>query len=79
MIYAEDINSIRKDVEKMIGVKLKIKVNGGRLKTSINNGVVLAAYPSIFTFKVEDEGRDNKIISFTYADIISSNITFIKI
>lgn len=43
---------IRKDVEDCIGKKVILKANKGRKKTTVREGIIESAYPSIFVVKI---------------------------
>ena len=72
-IYSE-LEQIKKRVELLKGINVLIKVNEGRNKIIDYVGKVESVYPSVFTFKTEDEN----IKTFPYADVLTKNIKFFK-
>ncbi len=63
------LEKIKKEINDMIGKKVLAKVNVGRNKHEYIEGVLLNAYPYLFTIKT-----DNEIKSFSYSDILIKNI-----
>ena len=55
------------DVRLLTGLKVKLKVNRGRNKIELIEGILENAYPNIFTVRKEN----GEINSFSYADVIS--------
>ena len=53
-----------------------IQLDRGRNKVDIQEGVILNAYPSVFTILINDEGDGNppQLLSFSYTDIITRDI-----
>lgn len=53
-----------------------IQLDRGRNKVDIQEGVILDAYPSVFTILVSDVNEDNppQLLSFSYTDIITRDI-----
>ena len=55
------------DVRLLTGLKVKLKVNRGRNKIELIEGILENAYPNIFTVRKEN----GEINSFSYPDVIS--------
>lgn len=70
----KNLSETRKRVELLKGINVLIKVNEGRNKIIDYVGKVESVYPSVFTFKTEDEN----IKTFPYADVLTKNIKFFK-
>lgn len=67
------IETTKEKVVDSVGIKVKLKVNRGRNKIELIEGIVENAYPNIFTIR-----KDNGALStFSYADIISKNVKFV--
>ena len=64
-----NVDIIKNEIEKKVGSKVKIKVNGLRNKTNTYIGVISDTYPYIFTANIDG---DNK--SFSYADVITGDV-----
>lgn len=69
------ISKVRASVHQQCGNRVKIQLDRGRNKVDIQEGVIQAAYPSVFTILVDDE-QDNapQLLSFSYTDIITKDI-----
>ena len=65
------IDKIKEEVTNMIGKKVLAKVDIGRNKCEYIEGIILNAYPFLFTIKT-----DNEIKSFSYSDVLTKNIIF---
>ncbi|HBP52250.1 MAG TPA: hypothetical protein DD626_02995, partial [Clostridiales bacterium] len=57
-------------VQKIVGIPVLVKINGGRGKSSLYHGKVTALFPSIFT--VELEGGEKR--TFSYSDVHTKNV-----
>ena len=66
-----NIEKIRREVTDMIGKKILAKVDIGRNKYEYIEGIILDAYPYLFTIKT-----DNEVKSFSYSDVLTKNIIF---
>lgn len=62
------------NVRALTGVRVKIKVNRGRNRIELIEGVLENAYPNIFTVRKQT----GELNSFSYADIIANNVKFLK-
>lgn len=53
-----------------------IQLDRGRNKIDVQEGVIVDAYPSVFTILVSDQNKDNppQLLSFSYTDIITRDI-----
>ena len=71
-----DINRVRASVHSQCGSRVMIQLDRGRNKVVIQEGVILDAYPSVFTILVSDVNEDNppQLLSFSYTDIITRDI-----
>lgn len=69
-----NINGLMENVRALTGLRVKIKVNRGRNKIELIEGILENAYPNIFTVR-KFSGELN---SFSYADIIANNVKFLK-
>ena len=68
------VSAAMDDVRAMTGLKVKVRVNRGRNKIEMIEGVIENAYPNIFTIRKEN----GELNSFSYADIIASNVKFLR-
>lgn len=71
-----DISKVRSSVHQQCGRKVLIQLDKGRNKIDIQEGVILNAYPSVFTILVNDDQEENppQLLSFSYSDIITRDI-----
>ncbi|MCM1258306.1 MAG: Veg family protein [Roseburia sp.] len=71
-----DINKVRASVHQQCGSKVMIQLDRGRNKIDVQEGVIVDAYPSVFTILVNDQNKDNppQLLSFSYTDIITRDI-----
>jgi uncharacterized protein Veg len=74
MIDAQALMKVRKAVESNVGEKVKLKANRGRKKSFIREGVIHDVYPSIFTVRINIDDRSVHMLSFTYFDILTSDV-----
>jgi uncharacterized protein Veg len=66
--------TVKENVEKNLGKKVIAKVNIGRNRYEIFEGIVETVYPFLFVLK-----NDNEIKTFSYADILTRNVIIKKI
>ncbi len=69
-----DLSAAKARVKRLIGVPVLIKINGGRGKSSLFHGEVIAAFPAVFSVKLD--GGEHK--TFSYADVQTRGIMFLK-
>ena len=70
----QSIVEAKERVQKIVGIPVLVKINGGRGKSSLYHGKVTALFPSIFT--VELEGGEKR--TFSYSDVHTKNVLFLK-
>lgn len=74
LIKRNTLNEIREHVETHIGQKVRLKANKGRKKTTIREGVLENAYPSIFVVKIEGGYNSVRRVSYSYSDILTETV-----
>ncbi|MBS4537027.1 Veg family protein [Clostridium sp. D2Q-11] len=74
MIKRNTLEQIRENVETHIGEKVRLKANKGRKKTTIREGVLENAYPSIFVVKIEGGYNSVRRVSYSYSDILTETV-----
>jgi len=77
MINDEALAKVRSVLESNIGEKVKLKGNGGRKKYYTREGVIFDTYPSVFTVKVDMDGGMAQTLSYTYWDVLTSDVELI--
>lgn len=74
MLQRNSLSKIKENVENCVGQKVRLKANKGRKKTTIREGVLESAYPSIFVVKI-DGGYDSiRRVSYSYSDILTETV-----
>lgn len=68
-----DINSVKRDVEKYKNCRVTIKSNGGRQKPKKFDGVIMDTYPSVFTIMLQN-GKGGSLKTYSYVDLITKNV-----
>lgn len=71
------VAKIRKDLEGSIGKKVILKANKGRKKTTVKEGILESAYPSLFVVRVANEYDSVRRVSYTYSDVLTSAVEVI--
>ncbi len=72
MIYKEDINSAKRNIEDNIGKKIRLKQRGSKSKTK--DGILIEAYNSLFLVSVRVDSDIYLATTFTYKDLITENV-----
>lgn len=70
---ANSVARVKGAVEGCVGQKVKFKINKGKSRSQISEGVIADTYPSVFTVHVEIKGL-RRVVSFNYIDIITNNV-----
>lgn len=74
MLEKNSLSKIRKDVEDCVGKKVILKANKGRKKTTVREGILESAYPSIFVVKISNDYDSVRRVSYTYSDILTETV-----
>ncbi|MDR1019186.1 MAG: Veg family protein [Synergistaceae bacterium] len=67
----DSLRAIREKVSQYRGSRVFYKAANGRRKAEARQGIILEAYPSLFTLFVESQ---NSTVSFSYADILTREV-----
>ncbi len=73
---ATAIKQIKNDLDNHLGTRIKLKANRGRKKTIIREGVLERTYPHVFTVRLDQSKSKIPRVSYSYIDILTSNIEF---
>jgi uncharacterized protein Veg len=65
------LSAIREQVTQYRGSRVFYRAANGRRKAEARQGVIIEAYPSLFTLYVESQ---NSTVSFSYADILTKEV-----
>jgi uncharacterized protein Veg len=74
LINMNSVNKIRKDLKECIGKTVILKANKGRKRTTIREGILESAYPSLFVVKISNEYESTRRVSYTYSDVLTSTV-----
>ena len=75
MIAKEDIIKVKRRMDECVGSRVKIRMNKGRRKIVVREGIIEKTYPSIFLIKVENEFQDSsRLVSYSYTDILTHTV-----
>lgn len=66
--------TIRK-LNNMKNIPLVMKVNRGRNKIEVYEGVIESTYPNVFTLRL----KSGEVGTFSYADVHANNISFFRV
>lgn len=69
-----DLNEIRRRVEDNLGKEVILKANKGRKRIVTKKGILVDAYPSVFTVKIENEFESIRTVSYSYTDVLTSTV-----
>ena len=68
MICANDIISLKTDLNEKIGQKIRVKATIGRCKSFEKEATLEKAYPNIFVIKYEEEEGN---VTYRYTDVLT--------
>lgn len=68
------VQEIRSEVEANVGKEVIVKADKGRKRIVTKSGVIINAFPSIFTVKINNDFNDERTISYSYSDILTSTV-----
>ncbi|MBZ2175083.1 Veg family protein [Schnuerera sp. xch1] len=74
MLEKNNLAKIRKNVEDCIGKKVILKANKGRKKTTVREGILEEAYPSLFVVRIYNQFDSMRRVSYTYSDILTQTV-----
>lgn len=70
----KNLDDVKQRVEKLKGTQVVLKVNEGRNRINCYNGAVDETYPSVFTFKLDND----KVKTFSYSEVQTKNVKFLR-
>ncbi|MDD6431667.1 MAG: Veg family protein [Lactobacillaceae bacterium] len=71
------IAEIKELLNSHIGQQVKVKVQAGRKRVKTLSGTLSKTYPAIFIVHLNGEGDDLQRVSYTYADLLTHNVSLI--
>lgn len=74
LMETNTLDQIKANVEAHIGSKVRLKANKGRKRTTVREGVIEAAYPSIFIVTINGGYNSTRKVSYCYSDILTTTV-----
>lgn len=74
LLEKNNLAKIRKNVEDCVGKKVILKANKGRKKTTVKEGILEEAYPSLFVVRICNQFDSVRKVSYTYSDILTETV-----
>ncbi len=71
MIVKADLDTCRKGMEAYVGKKVKLRSNGGRKRTIIQEGILDSCYSNVFTVRCSKRNAYQEMVSYSYVDILT--------
>ena len=63
------VHDIRKEVESSVGKEVILKADMGRKRVKTKTGVIVDAFPSVFTVKVNNDFDVERTVSVSYTHL----------
>lgn len=78
MMKQNDVNRVRNAVMLQMGKKVRVKINRGRHKVDITEGIISETYPSIFLIRtIINKDVPERVVSYSYTDILTKDVELI--
>ncbi|AOT70199.1 Veg family protein [Geosporobacter ferrireducens] len=74
MASKNTLAEIKKNVEHLVGEKVRLKANKGRKKVSIKEGILETTYPNIFVVRIDGGYNSVRRVSYSYSDILTETV-----
>ncbi len=77
MIEKADIQRVKTQLTQNVGMRIRLSAKRGRNREVVRHGYIKETYPSIFIVSldsVSDFADTERIVSFSYADILTKSI-----
>lgn len=74
MEMVKSLNSLKAEIKDNIGKDVIVKADKGRNKYVTKRGVIMDAFPSLFTVRVINEYENERTVSYTYSDLLTSTV-----
>lgn len=69
-----NLTGLKKQIQNNIGKKVVVKADKGRNKIITKTGVIEDVFPSLFTIKIVNEFDQERTVSYTYTDLLTSTV-----
>ena len=73
----KSVQDIRDEVRSNVGKEVILKADMGRKRIITKTGVIVNAFPSVFTVKVNNDFDVERTVSYTYSDILTSTVKLV--
>ena len=77
LIDSDALGRVRKRLESNVGERVRLKANRGRKKCYVKEGIIHDTYGNIFTVRVDIDTKAVQTLSYTYSDVLTSNVELI--
>ncbi len=74
LMTENNLASIKERVEENIGKRVILKADRGRKRIVTKEGIILDAFPNIFTVRISNEFNIERTVSYSYSDILTETI-----
>ena len=71
----QNLDIAKRRVEMLKGTPVILRVNEGRNRINCYNGAVEEVYPSVFTFRIDE---NDKVKTFSYNEVQTKNVKFLR-
>lgn len=65
------LDAIKENIDRHVGQRITLKANSGRKKVVVKEGILEQTYPNIFVVKLNQEGKTERRVSYSYSDILT--------
>ena len=73
-----NVNNVRNAIANQMGKRVKIRINKGRHKVDVSEGIISETYPSIFLVKIQEtKDMPVRVVSYSYTDILTKDVELI--
>lgn len=69
----DSLLQIKRDLDNLVGKKVRIKANKGRRRVVVREGMLEQTYPSLFVIKLGSD-QHHRRVSFTYTDLLTEAV-----
>lgn len=78
MMKQLDVNCVRNAVMNQTGKRVKVRINRGRHKVDVTEGIISETYPSIFLIKIQEaDDMPIRTVSYSYTDVLTKDVELI--
>ena len=74
----KSVDDIRQEVQRNIGKEVILKADMGRKRIKTRTGVIVDAFPSVFTVRVNNDFDVERTVSYSYSDILTSTVELLS-